>query len=129
MKNGLGNKQVMATNIRYYLSKLGLTATKVCEDLNIPSATFSNWCTAKIYPRIDKIEMLANYFGCTKADLVEDKEETMNRLYDIAVKKVSYEKLISLYNSLSKEGQEVAINVLIGLVSQYPAKSDDYKEA
>ena len=35
--------------------------------------TFSDWINAKTYPRIDKIELLANYFGVLKSDLVEDK--------------------------------------------------------
>lgn len=33
--------------------------------------TFSDWVNAKTYPRIDKIEMMANYFGISKSDLVE----------------------------------------------------------
>ena len=37
-------------------------------------STFSDWVNAKTYPRIDKIEMLANYFGINKSDLIEDKE-------------------------------------------------------
>ena len=37
--------------------------------------TFSDWVNAKTYPRIDKIELMANYFGISKADLVEDHDE------------------------------------------------------
>lgn len=36
--------------------------------------TFSDWINAKTYPRIDKIELMANYFGIEKSDLVEDKK-------------------------------------------------------
>ena len=35
--------------------------------------TFTDWVNGKTYPRIDKIEMLANYFGIKKSDLIEDK--------------------------------------------------------
>lgn len=70
----LGNKQIMARNIQLYMKKNGVTATDICAMLKIPPATFSDWINAKTYPRIDKIEMLANYFGITKAELVEDSQ-------------------------------------------------------
>ena len=52
----------------------GVTSADVCRALNFKTNTFSNWINAKIYPRIDKIEMLARYFGISKAALVEDSE-------------------------------------------------------
>lgn len=51
---------------------------KICSDLNLKYTTFTDWVNAKTYPRIDKIEMLANYFGITKADLVEDFSSSNN---------------------------------------------------
>jgi repressor LexA len=70
--SNLGNKEIMAKNIRYQMRKNGVTAKDVCNTLKIPMATFSDWTNAKTYPRIDKIELLSNYFGISKADLVED---------------------------------------------------------
>ena len=67
----LGNKQVMAQNIKYYLELNKLRSVDVCAALGFKAATFSDWLHAKTYPRIDKIEKMANYFGVTKADLVE----------------------------------------------------------
>lgn len=69
----LGNKQIMAANIRRHMKIAGVTPKEVCTFLQIPMPTFSDWINAKTYPRIDKIEMLANYFGVTKAQLVEKK--------------------------------------------------------
>ena len=68
----LGNKQIMAANIRRLMQAAGVTATDVCCTLKIPMPTFSDWINAKTYPRIDKIEMLAGYFKVSKADLVEE---------------------------------------------------------
>lgn len=67
----LGNKEVMAENIKRYMDKRGETSADVCRALNIKKAAFSTWVNAKAYPRIDKIEEMARYFRCTKADLVE----------------------------------------------------------
>lgn len=67
----LGNKEVMAYNIKKYMRINKVTSTDVCTTLHIKAPTFSDWINAKTYPRIDKIEMLANYFGINKSDLVE----------------------------------------------------------
>ena len=65
----------MAKNIRYYMDIASVKPKDVCDALKIPMPTFSDWINAKTYPRIDKIEMLSNYFGVSKADLVEEHEE------------------------------------------------------
>lgn len=66
------NREVMARNILYYMEKQGVTATEVCNALGIKQNTFSDWVNAKTYPRIDAIEKMAQYFGISKAFLVED---------------------------------------------------------
>ena len=76
MMNNLGNKETMSKNIKKYMANRNVTASDVCKALSIPMPTFSDWLHAKTYPRIDKIEKLANYFGVTKADLVEDEQPT-----------------------------------------------------
>lgn len=69
----LGNKEVMAQNIRNLMDQNGVKPKDVCDTLKIPMPTFSDWINAKTYPRIDKIELLANYFGVNKSDLVEEQ--------------------------------------------------------
>ena len=44
----------------------------MCDALGVKYTTFTDWINANAYPRIDKIEMMANYFHITKADLVEE---------------------------------------------------------
>lgn len=67
------NKEVMSKNIKKNMEKMGVNATEVCKALDIKQNTFSDWINAKTYPRIDKIELLARYFGITKAELVEEQ--------------------------------------------------------
>lgn len=74
----LGNKQIFAQNLISYVERSGKTQKEICEILDIKATTFSDWVKAKKYPRIDSIELLANYFGIQKSDLIESKmsEET-----------------------------------------------------
>lgn len=71
----LGNKKIFAENLKYYMNINNKTRADVCRDLDIPYSTFTDWCNANIYPRIDKIEILANYFDIKKSDLVERREK------------------------------------------------------
>lgn len=71
----LGNKKIFSENLKYYMTINRKTRVDVCRDLEIPYSTFTDWCNANIYPRIDKIELLANYFDIKKSDLVESKEK------------------------------------------------------
>lgn len=68
----LGNKQIMAKNIRRHMELKGVCAKDVCDDLGFKKSTFYDWLNGKVYPRIDKIEMMAYYFGVNKSDLVEE---------------------------------------------------------
>ena len=70
----LGNKEVMAKNINKYMKMNKISRNKMSEALGVSYSTLSDWVNAKTYPRIDKIEMMANYFGVSKSDLVEDKQ-------------------------------------------------------
>ena len=74
--NNLGNKKTMAENIKYYMSLNNKTRNEVCDALGFRYSTFSEWLNARKYPRIDKIELLANYFGISKSDLVEKRDTT-----------------------------------------------------
>ena len=73
--SNLGNKEIMAKNIRYYMDKYDKTRQEMCDALGVKYTTFTDWVKGNSYPRIDKIELMANYFGISKADLVEDHND------------------------------------------------------
>lgn len=75
--SNLGNKITMSNNLKKYLKINNISRNQLSESLGISYSTISDWINGKAYPRIDKIEMMANYFGINKSDLVEEhsKEE------------------------------------------------------
>ena len=72
MSTQLGNKKIMAKNIQYYMDLYNKTRNDICQDLGIKYTTFTDWIKANTYPRIDKIELMANYFNIEKSDLIEE---------------------------------------------------------
>lgn len=70
--SGLGNKEIMSKNIQYYMNKYGKSRQEICDAIGVKYTTFTDWVKGNTYPRIDKIELMANYFGVSKANLVEE---------------------------------------------------------
>ena len=74
----LGNKEVMAKNISKYMKMSNMSRRDLSEKLDVAYTTVTDWINAKNYPRIDKIEMMANMWGVQKSDLVEDGQRVNN---------------------------------------------------
>lgn len=67
------SKEIMARNIKRYMDSKGVSNQKICDDLGFKYTTFMDWIKGVTYPRIGKIEAMANYFGVQKSDLIEEK--------------------------------------------------------
>lgn len=72
--SNIGNRETLAKNLKHYLNKTGKSQREVAEYVGVASSTFNDWVKAKKYPRIDKIEMMADYFGVLKSSLIEERE-------------------------------------------------------
>lgn len=106
----LGNKEIMSKNIKYYMDLTHKDRNQICSDLNIKYSTLTDWINGNVYPRIDKIELLANYFGINKSDLVEERgtelEDDDVIIINRAAKKMTPEgrkQLIAMVKVMFKE--------------------------
>lgn len=80
----LGNKEIFAKNLQYYMDINKKDRNDLARDLDLPYTTITSWCKGEFYPRIDKIQLLANYFDIKKSDLVEN-HSNFNRTNTSAV--------------------------------------------
>lgn len=71
----MDNKNTFASNLKKYMEINGKSRRDVSEAIGVSYYTFSDWVNGKKYPRIGKVEKLAEYFGILKSDLIEDKKE------------------------------------------------------
>lgn len=69
------SKEVFAKNLRMYMDRKGKSQKELAEIVGVSAPTMHDWLKAKKYPRIDKIEILADYFGILKSDLIEEKSK------------------------------------------------------
>lgn len=78
--SNIGNKEIFAKNLSSYMSKKKIDRYKLCDDLDFKYSTLSEWLSAKKYPRIDKIEKLANYFDISKSALIEEHKHPQSNI-------------------------------------------------
>ena len=66
------SKELFSKNLQRYMDEKGKSQKEIAEIVGVSAPTVSEWLSCKKYPRIDKIEILANYFGILKSDLIEE---------------------------------------------------------
>jgi transcriptional regulator with XRE-family HTH domain len=67
------SKEIFAKNLRKYSERSGKSQKELAEIAGVTATTYSELINAKKYPRIDKIEILADFFGILKSDLIQEK--------------------------------------------------------
>ena len=74
------SKEIFSANLENLMSSRGIDRNKLCSDLGLKYTTVRDWLKGLTYPRIGKIELLADYFGVNKSDLIEDKAQEVKEL-------------------------------------------------
>lgn len=116
-------RKILAKNLQYYLDKKGVDRNELCAALNLKYSTVSEWFQGNKYPRIDKIEMLANYFGVKKSDLIEKPVESNMR----SILPQENIRMIPVYESVSAGFGAYADNYITGYIPLYIANDEEAK--
>lgn len=72
-------REIFVKNLRYLMEARGITQADICRELGVSSATASDWCNGKKYPRVDAMQRLADLLGVLYSTLT-----TENGLNDYA---------------------------------------------
>lgn len=115
------SKEVFAKNLKTYMDMKGKTQKELAEIVGVSAPTVNDWIKAKKFPRIDRVEMLADYFGILKSDLIEEKvtEEAQKKndiAVDIVIRMGSDKEFAEAVKRLYKldSSQIAAVNSLLG---------------
>lgn len=65
-------REIFHKKLNYYMDINNKTQSDIVNDLGISQSTVSNWCTGLKLPRMGKIQLLSDYFGINKSDLIEE---------------------------------------------------------
>lgn len=65
-------RKIFARNLRRYMALKDKKQIDLMNDLGLSSSTISSWVNGFKMPRMDKVQMLADYLGVRKTDLIEE---------------------------------------------------------
>lgn len=71
--------RVFSKNLKYYLNKNDMTQLDLSKRLGVGTTSVSNWCNGLKSPRMDKLDAMCRLFGCTRSDLMEEKNTLSNK--------------------------------------------------
>ena len=109
--SAIGNKEIFARNLSRYLQKSGRSQREMADIVGVSSSTFNEWMRAKKYPRIDKIEFMANFFGIN-----ENNEENNNSPSEENLTEGERE-LLTLFRQIPEDRQPVVLAIIRAALS------------
>lgn len=65
-------REIFVRNLRYLMEAKGITQADICRELGVSSATASDWCNGKKYPRVDAMQRLADLLGVLYSTLTTE---------------------------------------------------------
>lgn len=71
-----GAKAVFQKNLLKYIHLSNKTQKEIADAIHVSPQTFNTWCQGIALPRMEKVQLLADYFSISKSDLIEDKFDT-----------------------------------------------------
>ena len=105
----MNSRDIFINNLKAIMKEKKVSRKQLAEGLNVPYTTLTDWCTGRIFPRVEKINLIADYFNIKKSDLIEEiTEEDDDALYDDVVK-------VDVFSKVSLDNTYHIIDVETGL--------------
>ncbi len=107
----MDNKKIFSINLRRLMEQKGISRQDLSNVLGVSYFTISDWVNGKKYPRMDKVEMLATYFGILKSDLIEEKgiNENLPQPQTLTEGEMM---LLELFRQIPEDAQRMYLEVL-----------------
>lgn len=110
IKTNLGNNEIFSKNLRRYLDASGKTQVEVAQAIGVSTGTFCDYIKGRNYPRMDKVQKLADYFGVSKSDLVEERDLEKERI------EAENRAVLELFHKVPEEKRELVLSMIRTLV-------------
>lgn len=102
--------------LKSYMDQFGMNQTDIAKRLNVSKQTVSDWMNGKKFPRVDKMQQLADIFGVLLSDMYTPshqklilKESSPGPIYKL---NDDENRLIDLYRGAEKPARKIAMQTL-----------------
>ncbi|MBA8776907.1 helix-turn-helix transcriptional regulator [Staphylococcus schleiferi subsp. coagulans] len=73
-------RKILSENLEQLMKENNITQVELSEAIGVSQSTISNWLKEVKYPRISRIQELADYFNVPKSRITEDKNTQQDNL-------------------------------------------------
>lgn len=70
-------RNIFVSNLKYYMTTKNKTQSDISKALHIPLSTISSWYNGASYPRVDKMQALADYFNISMRNLTDKQNNDL----------------------------------------------------
>ena len=108
--SNLGNKEIFSANLVFYLEKKQVMQKDLAKYLGVSQSSITDWIKKRTYPRMDKLQLTAQFFGIEITDLVEPR----NKVSATTNKTVSDKEqlVLDLFHKVPDEKKDFLIKMI-----------------
>lgn len=119
--------RIIGANLKRLAWERRKTQADISRDLGISKATVSSWMNGTRTPRMDKIDMLCDYFSVKRSEIIEPHDEAVptngqeseyyldeetREIVELIHKDPQYRTLFSASRKLSKEDLQIIMSMI-----------------
>ena len=114
-------REIFSNNLNRLMKEKGITQSDICKKFNITASTVSDWAKGTNYPRVDRMQQLADYFGVLMTDLIKENNHSSPSI-------ISTDNLRPKQRILfdrSKELTDAQADMILGIVNEILKEKDN----
>ncbi len=110
------NYKIFSKNLHRYVELSGKTQAEIAKVVDVSRGTFNDWMHERAYPRIDKLQNLADFFDIELSDLIEDdnihlSSEAKKLAFDLKNNPMELD-FLSNFRKLSAENKKTVLMLI-----------------
>lgn len=96
--------------LKKYMDRDGLSQVDIAKYLNVSKQTVSDWLLGKKFPRVDRMQALADLFGVLMSDMYNPSSESSSDFSDLSSDE---KRLLSLWRGAESAAKLIAMETLM----------------
>ena len=102
-------RTVFPNILKKYMDRDGLSQVDVAKHLHVSKQTVSDWLRGKKFPRVDRMQALAELFGVLMSDMYDPSSDSSPDITDLSVDE---KHLLSLWRGAETSARQIAMETL-----------------
>lgn len=112
------HKRIFSKKLNYYMQLNHKQQDDIVNDLGINKSTISTWCRGIKMPRVNAIQLLADYFGVSIADFLVDETSNVSNNPNRNKLTINQQELFDTIVQLDDDKIRLAIRILHSILDE-----------